>query len=63
MKSQIVSQGIRTVNLLPYLKAMDIEIYIDILLKEIQVLVEGSDTFSLTVSYLYKLLGQRVQAR
>lgn len=42
---------------------MDVENYIDILINEIQVLAEGSDTFSLTVNYLYKLLGQRVQAK
>lgn len=63
LKSQIISQGIRTINLLPYLKVMDVENYIDILINEIQVLAEGSDTFSLTVNYLYKLLGQRVQAK
>lgn len=42
---------------------LDVEQYADILLHEIRILAEGSETFSLTVSQLYKQIGQKVQSK
>lgn len=50
-------------NLLPYLRALDVEDYATIIWREIRFLAEGSETFSPTVSQLYKALGNKVQLR
>ncbi|XP_055917453.1 DNA-directed RNA polymerase, mitochondrial [Eupeodes corollae] len=46
-----------------YLKILDSGQYVDILLKEIRMLAEGSETYSPTVGQLYKNLGMKVQQR
>ncbi|XP_055836437.1 DNA-directed RNA polymerase, mitochondrial [Episyrphus balteatus] len=46
-----------------YLKILDSSQYVDILLKEIRMLAEGSETYSPTVGQLYKNLGMKVQQR
>lgn len=48
-------------NLLPYLRALEMEDYAKIILREIRFLAEGSETYSPTVVQLYKALGNRVQ--
>lgn len=48
---------------LVYLKALDTGQYADILLKEIKILAEGSETFSPTVTQLYRELGNKVRTR
>ena len=50
-------------NLLPYLRALDTEDYASIVLREIRNLAEGSETYSPTVTQLYKALGNKVQLR
>lgn len=50
-------------NLLPYLRALEVEEYANIVLREIRFLAEGSETYSNTVGRLYKALGIRVQLR
>lgn len=46
-----------------YLKILDSTQYVDILLQEIRMLAEGSETYSPTVGQLYKNLGMKVQQR
>lgn len=53
----------RSINLLPYLRALEIEDYAEILLREVRMLAEGSETYSPTVGQLYKALGLKVQVR
>lgn len=48
-------------NLLPYLRALEMEDYAKIILREIRFLAEGSETYSPTVVQLYRALGNRVQ--
>lgn len=48
-------------NLLPYLRALEIEDYASIILREIRSLAEGSETYSPTVSQLYRNLGNKVE--
>ncbi|EDV99133.1 DNA-directed RNA polymerase, mitochondrial [Drosophila grimshawi] len=48
-------------NYYTYLKVLDTTQFADILIKELYKLAEGSETFSPTVSQLYKELGQKVQ--
>lgn len=50
-------------NLLPYLRALDVEEFANIVLREIRMLAEGSETYSPTVGQLYRALGLRVQLR
>lgn len=63
LKAQTHSKGNRAINLLPYLRALTVEQYADIVVQEIRLLAEGSETFSYTVGQLYKQLGTKVQAR
>lgn len=63
LRHQTHSKASRAVNLLPYLKALEVGKYADILMKEIRTLAEGSETYSPTVGHLYKDLGSRVQSR
>lgn len=62
-RHQIKSKGFRSINLLPYLKALDVNQYADILLKEIRILSEGSETYSPTLTTLYRELGQKSLTR
>lgn len=50
-------------NLLPYLRALEVDEYASIVLQEIRTLAEGSETYSPTVGQLYRALGVRVQLR
>lgn len=63
LRQQTQSKHNRSINLLPYLKALDVNEYVNILLREVRKLAEGSETFSPTVGQLYRELGQRVQTR
>lgn len=57
------SKANRAINLFPYLKALPIAQYTELLLDEAQMLIEGSDMYSVVVSHLYKELGKKVEAR
>lgn len=48
-------------NLLPYLKALGVDDYATIILREIRYLAEGSETYTPTVARLYNNLGVKVQ--
>lgn len=50
-------------NLLPYLRALDVEDYAEIVLHEIRYLAGGSESYSPTVAQLYRNLGNKVQTR
>lgn len=63
LKAITESKSNRAINLFPYLKALSVAQYTEILLGEAQQLLEGSDTFSIGVSHLYRELGRRVEAR
>ncbi|XP_058819091.1 DNA-directed RNA polymerase, mitochondrial [Topomyia yanbarensis] len=63
LKAVTESKSNRSINLFPYLKALTVAQYTDILLNEAQQLVEGSDTFSVAVAHLYRELGSQVEAR
>ena len=45
-----------------YIKALDTGQYADILLNEIRMLSEGSETFSPTVGQLFRELGRKVHS-
>lgn len=45
------------------MRALDVQQYAEILLKEIRLLSEGSETYSPTVGQLYRELGQKAQIR
>lgn len=57
------SKGRGNQNLLPYLRALEVEDYASIVLREIRTLAEGSESYSPTVVQLYKALGMRVQTK
>lgn len=61
MRYQETTKARGNQNLLPYLRALDIEDYAAIILREIRSLAEGSETYSPTVSQLYKNLGNKVE--
>ncbi|CAO1371112.1 unnamed protein product [Diamesa hyperborea] len=63
LRNQAQSKSNRSINLLPYLRALELEDYADIVLREIRMLAEGSETYSPTVGQLYKALGNKVQVR
>ncbi|KAH8413246.1 hypothetical protein KR009_009118 [Drosophila setifemur] len=50
-------------NYYTYLKTLDTSHFVEILIKELYKLADGSETFSPTVGQLYKELGQKVQQR
>lgn len=50
-------------NLLPYLRALEVEEYAEIILHEIRYLAGGSETYSPTVAQLFRNLGNKVQTR
>lgn len=63
VRSSTNTKSQRSINLLPYLRALDVEEYAEILLREIRMLAEGSETYSPTVGQLYRALGNKVQVR
>lgn len=62
LRGQALAQNGRALNLFPYLKALDISQFANILLKEIRTLCEGSETYSPSMNILYKDLGRKVQS-
>lgn len=53
----------RTVNIYPYLRTLNTEQYVDIILQEVRKLAEGSETFSPSLNLLYRNLGNQVKLR
>lgn len=53
----------RNVNIYPYLRVLNTEQYVDIILQEVRKLAEGSETFSPTVHFLYRHLANQVLLR
>ncbi|KAJ6649912.1 DNA-directed RNA polymerase, mitochondrial [Pseudolycoriella hygida] len=50
-------------SIIPYLLVLNAEQYADILVDEVQMLAEGSETFSQSIRILYKQIGEKVQDR
>ncbi|XP_053675173.1 DNA-directed RNA polymerase, mitochondrial [Anopheles nili] len=63
LKTITETKASRTINLFPYLKALTVQQYTEILLDEVQMLLEGSDTFSFVISHLHRELGRKVESR
>lgn len=61
LRAQALGQNGRTLSLFPYLKALDVHVFANILLKEIRKICEGSETYSPSMNVLYKDLGKKVQ--
>lgn len=61
LRAQALSQNGRALNLFPYLKALDVHQYANILLQQIRTLCEGSETYSPGMNSLYKDLGRKIQ--
>ncbi|KAJ9581673.1 hypothetical protein L9F63_023149, partial [Diploptera punctata] len=57
------SQTFRNINVYPYLKVLDPQDYVEILMMEIRKLAEGSETYSPTTGHLYRDLGNQVRRR
>lgn len=55
--------GRRSINIIPYLRLLKVEKYADILLDDIRMLAEGSETYSQSLKVLHKQIGQKVQER
>lgn len=53
----------RNVNIYPYLRVLNIEQYVDIIIQEVCKLAEGSETFSPTINLLYRNLAHQVRLR
>lgn len=53
----------RNVNIYPYLRVLNTEQYVDIIIQEVRKLAEGSETFSPTVNMLYRHLANQVRLR
>lgn len=53
----------RSVNIYPYLRALNTEQYVDIILQEVRKLAEGSETFSPSINLLYRNLANQVRLR
>ncbi|XP_060878256.1 DNA-directed RNA polymerase, mitochondrial [Metopolophium dirhodum] len=53
----------RNVNIYPYLRVLNTEQYVDIIIQEVRKLAEGSETFSPTVNLLYRNLANQVRLR
>lgn len=51
------------ISICPYLKVLQPEIYVNILMNELKMLGEGSDVFSPTTVQLYRRLGHKVYSR
>uniref|UniRef100_A0A182MFM0 DNA-directed RNA polymerase n=1 Tax=Anopheles culicifacies TaxID=139723 RepID=A0A182MFM0_9DIPT len=63
LKAVTETKSSRTINLFPYLKALSVQQFTEILLDEVQMLLEGSDTFSFVISQLHRELGRKVESR
>ncbi|KFB46178.1 DNA-directed RNA polymerase [Anopheles sinensis] len=63
LKAVTETKSSRTINLFPYLKALSVPQFTEILLDEVQLLLEGSDTFSFVITHLYRELGRKVESR
>ncbi|XP_052893236.1 DNA-directed RNA polymerase, mitochondrial [Anopheles moucheti] len=63
LKAVTETKSSRTINLFPYLKALSVQQFTEILLDEVQMLLEGSDTFSFVISQLQRELGRKVESR
>lgn len=63
LRHQENSKSRGTPNLMPYLRALEIDEFASIVLREVRRLAEGSETYSPTVMQLYKGLGSTVQLR
>uniref|UniRef100_A0A1Q3FEP1 DNA-directed RNA polymerase n=1 Tax=Culex tarsalis TaxID=7177 RepID=A0A1Q3FEP1_CULTA len=63
LKAVTESKTSRAINLFPYLKSLSVAQYTEILLDEAQLLIEGSDTFSIVTTHLHRELGKKVEAR
>lgn len=50
-------------NLLPYIRSLEIEQYVNIILSEIKRLTEGSESFSPHMVVLYRTLGEKIEMR
>lgn len=53
----------RAINIIPYLRLLNVEKYAEILVEEVRMLAEGSETFSQSVQILYSQIGRKVQER
>ncbi|KAG4072661.1 hypothetical protein HA402_004750 [Bradysia odoriphaga] len=51
------------INIIPYLRLFPEEKYVDILMDDIRLLAEGSETFSESIKVLYVRIGRKVQDR
>lgn len=56
-------RSFRHVNIFPYLKVLDPQDYVEIIMQEIRKLAEGSETYSPTTNQLYRELGSQVKSR
>lgn len=63
VRAQAHCKGNRSISLFPYLRSMEPEEYLEILMNEIRTLAAGSESFSPTIGQLYKQIGQKVQYR
>lgn len=50
-------------NLLPYIRSLEVEQYVNIILSEIKKLTDGSESFSPHMVVLYRQLGEKVELR
>lgn len=50
-------------NLLPYIRSLEVEQYVNIILSEIKKLAEGSESFSPHLSFLNRQLGEKIEMR
>lgn len=62
-KRMLKSPATPQLNLYPYLRVLDLQAYADVVLQEVEKLMEGSEIFSQTLTYLYKDLGNQVKLR
>lgn len=53
----------RRVNIYPYLRVLNTEQYVDIIIQEVRKLAEGSETFSPTLNHLHQHLAHQVKLR
>ncbi|PSN42978.1 hypothetical protein C0J52_13214 [Blattella germanica] len=63
LRAQHNFRAYRNINLYPYLKVLDPQDYIEIIMQEIRKLAEGSETYSPTTHQLYRNLGNKVRSR
>lgn len=63
IRNQEFSKGRGSQNLIPYLRALEAEEFVDLILQEIRQLAESSETYSLSIGSMFKNLGEKVQLR